>query len=436
MTTTPTSIHRVPPQRQASSRIDTRSVAVVGLGYVGLPTAISLSPTSGFVYGLEINQSRLERIKAGELDHTAEQQLRLEEALAENKLRLTSDARSLASADAVVICVPTPIDEHLVPDMAMLRAACANVVAHARRGQTIILTSTTYAGCTDDFLVQPLVQRGLVVGADVFVAFSPERINPGALHHTPETTPRVLGGVTDECARRAREVLSPTCAGFHTVSSPAAAEMAKLLENTFRAVNIAMVNEFADAARALDLSVNEVIDAAASKPYGFMRFDPGPGVGGHCIPCDPHYLLWQMRSQRRISPVIESAMSNIATRPMHVVTRVTEVLAARGSSIKGSRIHVWGVAYKPGVADAGESPALAILEELRRLGAILTYRDARIGQIEVAGEVMHSSPDADLDQQDLTLVITVHPEDDTTLLAGRTVLDTTYKLSVDGVENL
>ncbi len=433
MTATRTTPH-VPPQRVRVPRQPV--VAVVGLGYVGLPTAISLTSATGQVVGVEISAQRVQQILDGESDHAPDQQVRLDLALASHQLRMTDDATCLADADAVVICVPTPIDKHFVPDLVMLRRACTTVVNNARPGQTIVLTSTTYAGCTQDLLVRPLADRGLIVGEDVFVAFSPERINPGSATHTPETTPRVIGGVTPECARRASDVLRATCSGFHVVSSPAAAEMTKLLENTYRAVNIAMVNEFADAANALGLAPTEIIEAAASKPYGFMRFDPGPGVGGHCIPCDPHYLLWQLRARRVASPVIESSMANIARRPLQVVARIGAVLADQGLSLRGARVHLWGVAYKPGVADARESPALAIMEELASLGARLTYSDPRIGELEVNGLRIRSSPDR-VAHADLVVAVTIHPEDDVAVLSGRRVLDTTFSLrQTDGVVGL
>ena len=246
---------------------------------------------------------------------------RLARHLQRDSLRLTTEPAALSRADAVVVCVPTPIDAHQSPDLRALSGACAAVVDNATPGQTIVVTSTTYVGCTRELIVKPLSDRGLESGRDVFVAFSPERIDPGVEAHAPDSTPRVVGGVTAACASRAAELLAHTASAIHPVSSPEAAEMTKLVENTFRAVNIALANEFSDAARELNVDVIEVISAAATKPYGFMPFYPGPGVGGHCIPCDPHYLLWQLRARRFDSPVTRSAMTAIALRPREVVSQ-------------------------------------------------------------------------------------------------------------------
>ncbi|MBO0841439.1 MAG: nucleotide sugar dehydrogenase, partial [Sciscionella sp.] len=329
----------------------------------------------------------------------------------------------------VIVCVPTPVDEHLAPDLGPLRAACASVVRHAVAGQTIVLTSTTYAGCTRDLLVQPLRERGLHVGRDVFVAFSPERINPGVVDHVPESTPRVVGGITPTCTARATAVLASTAAEVHSVSSPEAAELTKLLENTFRAVNIALANEFAVAAGALSVDIVEVIKAAATKPYGFMPFYPGAGVGGHCIPCDPHYLLWQLRGRRQASPLVEAAMTAIATRPRAVVDRAREVLADAGRPLRGSRVLVVGVAYKPGVADLRESPALEILDELARRGATIGYTDPMIDTVRTSAGVLTSERNPRPGDWDLVIVHTVHPgHDHDWLLDCPVVLDTTYRL--------
>lgn len=260
--------------------------------------------------------------------------------------------------------MPTPVDRHLVPDLGALSAACASVVEHAVPGQLLMLTSTTYVGTTRDLLVEPLTARGFVVGEDIFVAFSPERIDPGNARHTQDTTPRVVGGTGRETTDRAAAVLARTAPSVHVLPSPEAAEMTKLWENTFRAVNIALANEFAENCRTLGIDPIPVIEAAATKPYGFMPFYPGPGVGGHCIPCDPHYLLWQLRAERTASPVIEAAMTAIAGRPGMVVRRVRELLGERGLATVGARVLVVGIAYKPGVADLRESPALEIIEEL------------------------------------------------------------------------
>jgi UDP-N-acetyl-D-glucosamine dehydrogenase len=350
-------------------------VAIVGLGYVGLPTALGYFDAGSRVLALDISPRRRAAIVSRDVDLVPADADRLPVALASDDFLLSGDPADLARAAAIVVCVPTPVDEHLMPDLSLLKGACETVVEHARVDQLLMLTSTTYVGCTSDLLVAPLAARGLVAGEDVFVAFSAERIDPGNTAFDHDAVPRVVGGATPACEEHAERLLRRYAAAVHPVGSLAAAEMTKLLENTFRAVNIALANEFADICRHLDLDVTTVIDAAATKPYGFMAFQPGPGVGGHCIPCDPHYLLWQLRSKRVDAPLISQAMNEIALRPGRVVERVRDVLSEAGTGLAGARVLVVGVAYKPNVADLRESPALEILEGLREHGADIGYLD-------------------------------------------------------------
>ena len=405
-------------------------VAVVGLGYVGLPTALGLHDAGRAVLGVDVDPSRLEAISQGRVDILDSDRERLGVALESDRFELTSSDQLLRSAAAVVICVPTPIDEHLLPDLTILRSACATVVKRAVRGQTIILTSTTYVGSTRELLVGPLEARGLVVGEDVFVAFSPERIDPGNDRHLQRDLPRILGGVTPACTERAAAVLASTAGRIEVVSSPESAEMAKLLENTFRAVNIALANEVADACKVLGLDVMEVIGGAASKPYGFMPFYPGPGVGGHCIPCDPHYLLWQLRKHRLATPVIEQAMVGIAARPGKVVDRARDVLGEAGLGVTGSRILVLGVTYKPDIDDVRESPALTVIPGLMAAGAQVDYHDPHVPQLRLPdGTVLEHAADALERAYDLVVVHTAHSTTPTDwVLRQPLVLDTTYRL--------
>ncbi|WP_123025536.1 nucleotide sugar dehydrogenase [Mycolicibacterium stellerae] len=419
------------PARQNRSPRATSTVAVVGLGYVGLPTALSLAGDDVDLLGFDISAARLAAIESGRVDLLPRDLSRLRDALRENLMTLTTEPTSLAAADVVLICVPTPVDHHTTPDLAALRDACDTVVRQARLGQLIVLTSTTYPGCTRDMLVTPLQARGFEVGRDVFVAFSPERIDPGVAAHRPELTPRVVGGVTAQCSAKAAETLGRTAGVLHIVSSPEAAEMTKLVENSFRAVNIALANEFAAAANELNLDVMEVIGAAATKPYGYMPFYPGPGVGGHCIPCDPHYLLWQLRARRTSLPVMESAMTAISHRPMEVVDEGRRVLADRGVALRNARVLVVGVAYKPGVADVRESPALVIIDRLIGEGARVSYTDAEIQLIRTPDghELVHHADPAD-EAWDLVIVHTIHPAEQHEWLAdAAAVLDTTYRMS-------
>ncbi len=411
---------------------DVQHVAVVGLGYVGLPTALALFRAKLPVVGLDISARRLAEVSHGRPDLLPDDLALLEAAReAPDRFRVTPDIAALADADTVIVCVPTPVDESLAPDLTMLRSACAAVVAYARAGQTIILTSTSYVGCARELLAEPLRQRGFTPGVDVYVAFSPERINPGSDAVEHYEVPRVVGGATPECVTRASAVLSRIVRRVHRVSSMEAAEMAKLLENTFRAVNIALANEFSDVAHHLNLDPIEVIQAAATKPYGFMPFYPGPGVGGHCIPCDPHYLLWQLRRDHIHPPVISSAMQSISTRPARIVERAAEVLDSSGKTLRNARILVAGVAYKPDVADTRESPALQVIEGLQRRGVQVSVYDPVVRSVRVGETTFASMGDEVTDHEfDLVVVCCRHSSMKSEFRAGTPVLDATYRLPV------
>jgi nucleotide sugar dehydrogenase len=406
------------------------TVAVVGLGYVGLPTAVALASGGSSVTGIDVSEHRLAAIGSGAVDMLPAELERLAGVLADERLRTTADASALSEASAVIICVPTPVDAQLTPDLAPLAAACRSVVEHARAGQLIVLTSTTYVGTTREHLVEPLERRGFRVGDDIHVAFSPERIDPGNAAYPQEVVPRVVGGVTARCTERASALIGRVAPAVYRVSSAETAEMTKLHENTFRAVNIALANEMADLARALGIEITEVIDAAATKPYGFMAFSPGPGVGGHCIPCDPHYLLWQIRAKRVAAPLIEQAMHNIAQRPGQVVDRARDVLADAGIPVRGARIAIVGVAYKPGVEDLRESPALEIIESLLRRGAKVDFIDPIVRKLRLHdGTVVESAEPVPV-SYDLVIMHTRHPQVDHAWLADcDRVLDTTYRLA-------
>ncbi|MFF4249915.1 nucleotide sugar dehydrogenase [Streptomyces sp. NPDC001663] len=409
------------------------AVAVVGLGYVGLPTSLALLTAGNEVIGVDVSESRLDAIRSREVDLTPTDHERLAAHADGARFTVTSDHAATARARTVVICVPTPIDRHLVPDLRALSAACASVVEHAVPGQLLMLTSTTYVGATRDLLVEPLTERGFRVGRDVFVAFSPERIDPGLINDHPnvshDRTPRVVGGTGELSTALAAAVLRRTAPAVHTVSSAEEAEMTKLWENTFRAVNLALANEFAENCRALGLQPLPIIEAAATKPYGFVAHYPGPGVGGHCIPCDPHYLLWQLRAMRVTSPLVETAMSAIAARPRQVVRRVRDILAERGTSASGARILMVGVAYKPGVADLRESPALEILAELAEEGAEVHFTDPLIPALRLGSRTLAGVTEPADEQWDLVVVHTVQPGTELGWLADQpAVLDATYRL--------
>ncbi|MFD5815536.1 nucleotide sugar dehydrogenase [Streptomyces sp. NPDC127038] len=404
-------------------------VAVVGLGYVGLPTALALLEAGNEVIGIDVSERRLDAIRTGDVDLLPTDHERLVRLRDTGRLTLTSDPAALSAARTVLICVPTPVDQHLVPDLAAMAGACADAVRHAVPGQLLMLTSTTYVGTTRDLLVKPLIERGLLVDSEVFVAFSPERIDPGNAHHAQESTPRVVGGAGARSTELAAAVLARTAPSVHALPSAEEAEMTKLWENTFRAVNIALANEFAENCRGLNLEPVRIIEAAATKPYGFMPFYPGPGVGGHCIPCDPHYLLWQLRARRIVSPLIDAAMAAIASRPRKVVQRVRELLGDAGHSISGARVLVLGMAYKAGVADVRESPALEILEELTEAGAKTAYHDPFIPSLRIGEHTVTNTPAPEAEPWDLVLVHTVQPGMDLAWLQTQPlVLDATYRL--------
>lgn len=404
-------------------------VAIVGLGYVGLPTALALNGRCERIIGIDISQRRLAEIAALEADLGEPDQLRLKQALADDTLELSHDPSRAAAADAVIVCVPTPVDGQQVPDLTALRRACASVVSCARPGQVIILTSTTYVGTTTELLTRPLAERGLAAGGDVHVAFSPERIDPGNPDHLQRETPRIVGGATPACATAAAEVIGRLTDLVYMVSSPDAAEATKLYENIFRAVSLALANEFADACGALRLDPIEVTLAAGTKPYGFLGTFPGPGVGGHCIPCDPHYLLWQLAGSGRKSPLIEQAMRSISVRPGRVVERASEVLAADGRALPTARVVMVGASYKAGVRDLRESPALAIITGLVRAGAEVSYHDPLIPSLRLAdGRVLQTATAPQGANWDLAIVHTCHPGADYSWVGDcPRVLDATYQ---------
>jgi UDP-N-acetyl-D-glucosamine dehydrogenase len=415
------------------------TVAVVGLGYVGLPTGLALASAGFGIIAIDLNDLRLRDIRLGKVDLLPRDHERLA-GLDRSRFRLTSEAAAVAAADVVLVCVPTPVNDDYTPDLRArwprspdslraLRGACRGIVANARAGQTIILTSTSYVGTTRELLAEPLAERGLEVGKDIWVAFSPERIDPGNRRHDQEEVPRVLGGATEACMRSAAAVLSRITSQVHLVSSMEAAEFTKLYENTFRAVNIAFAYEMANASKEFGLDPIEVTEAAATKPYGFLPFYPSAGVGGHCIPCDPHYLLTPLAERGVDAPFTQTAMRDIAQRPRRVAARAEEILRDAGIDIDGARMLVVGVAYKPGIQDVRESPALEIIEALHERGAGVCYHDPLVDQVTLGRQVLQSVPAPAPEDYDLVVVVTAHPNSDYGWLSDcARVLDGTYRL--------
>lgn len=411
--------------------VETRrqTIAIVGLGYVGLPTAYALRSDQNRIVGFDVDPERLRAIRAGTVDLPESARGTIATAVEQGSIHLTDDATELSQADSVIICVPTPVDDQHTPDLSALRAACASVVAQVHSGQTIILTSTTFVGTTRELLVNPLRQRGFHLGKDLHVAFSPERIDPGNLDHSQWSTPRVVGGVTPACAHSAGRVIGGMTDSVYLVSSPESAELTKLYENIFRAVNLALANEIADVCGDLELDPIEVTIAAGTKPYGFLGSFPGPGVGGHCIPCDPYYLLWQLRQHNTTAPLLEQAMRQIADRPQRVVRRAVQLLNEAGVEAAGARVLVVGVSYKAGVRDLRESPAIPIMTGLARAGVEVSYHDPLLPEIRLSdGTSQRSVCSPDTQEWDLAVIHTVHPGVDYEWARGcRRVLDATYQ---------
>jgi len=370
---------------------DPLTFGVVGMGYVGLPLAVEVGESPGLsALGFDVNPRVVEGINAGEShigDVDGERVRRLRE---EGRLEATLDFSRLAECDVVSICVPTPLSKTRDPDISHILAAGRAVAEALRPGQLVILESTTYPGTTRDVLVPLLKERGMEPGRDVMVCFSPERVDPANPVWTTRNTPKVIGGMTPVCVRAGVAAYSRFIDRMVPVSSPEAAEMTKLLENTFRAVNIALVNETAQIADRLDVDIWEVIEAADTKPFGFMRFTPGPGLGGHCIPVDPHYLSWKMRTLDYRARFIELASEVNAEMPHFVVRKVQEALNEGRRSVNGSIVLIVGVAYKPDVSDIRESPAMAIIAELERLGAEVRYHDPMVPEFAEEGRSFRS----------------------------------------------
>jgi UDP-N-acetyl-D-glucosamine dehydrogenase len=397
-------------------------LAVIGQGYVGLTLALGAAragyPTSGF----DVDAERVADLAAGRCTVAGVEQRDLDRALATGRLRFTSDLACLDEADVVVICVPTPLQDQ-APDLSYVRTAATATARHLAPGQLVILESTTYPGTTDE-LVRPILETsGLVCGRDFLLAYSPERIDPGNAEFGLANTPKVVGGITPAATEAACLLYSQFTEKVVPVSSTRAAELTKLLENTFRHVNIALINEMATFCHDLDIDIWEVIDAAATKPFGFMPFYPGPGVGGHCIPLDPAYLAWQVRrrsgSQFRI---LEEAQDINAHMPGYVAGRIADDLNVAGKAVNGARILILGVTYKPNVADLRESPALAVAGHLDRRGAKLAYHDPYIKQLTLpAGRTLSCSPltTDELAAADLVALLTPHSGYDLDEIAAR-----------------
>ncbi|MGC8740448.1 MAG: nucleotide sugar dehydrogenase [Candidatus Sumerlaeaceae bacterium] len=393
-------------------------VGVVGLGYVGLPLLVEMAKSGFVAYGIDVDERKVRAISAGQNYIEDVDSIVLAKLVADGKIFTTSDWDIVRELDAISICVPTPLRKTKDPDVSFIVSAADEIAPRLRTGQIIILESTTYPGTTDELLVPRFSRDDFRVGEHYFLAFSPERVDPGNKVYTTKNTPKIVGGVTPECTRRCVEFYSKIFDTVIPVSSSRCAEMVKLLENTFRSVNIGLVNEVALMCDKLGLDVWEVIHAAATKPFGFMAFYPGPGLGGHCIPIDPHYLAWKLKTLNYTARFIELASEINGSMPHFVVDKVVKALNDERKPAHGSRILIIGVAYKPNVRDVRESPALDIMGLLRDLHAEVVYHDPHVPELkEDSYELTSVALTAEeLKRADCVVIVTNHKDVDYQLI--------------------
>ncbi|WP_439443330.1 nucleotide sugar dehydrogenase [Listeria aquatica] len=400
-----------------SNKIENRDaiVAVMGLGYVGLPLALAFAERGFKTIGFDISEMTVEQVKNGETSVLDVSNHRLQMALSEGKLVPTSDPRLLSQVDAVIICVPTPLTSSHEPDVSAIESAVSLIKAHIIKPVFISLESTTYPGCTREVIVKPLVETGKHLDEDLFICFSPERVDPGnALYHT-ENTPKVVGGISEASIQIGEMLYKQVIDQVVVVSSPEVAEMSKLLENTFRCVNIAFMNEMSLMCDRLGIDIWETLDAAETKPFGFMRFNPGPGVGGHCIPLDPMYLSWKAKQTNFFSRFIETAQDINSNMPKKVVEKATNLLNEQGAAISKSKILLLGMSYKKNINDLRESPSLEVYEELLSKNAIVEYCDPYVPFFKTKSGVLQNSLDWEtlhLKDFDLVILLTNHTDFD------------------------
>jgi len=387
------------------------NVGVIGLGYVGLPLSVELAKTDFKVTGFDISDHKVKLINAGKSDIDDIKDSELSGVVSSGLLKATTDATKLQDMDVVMICVPTPLSKTKDPDVSYILAAVKWVQHNLKKGALVVLESTTYPGTTEDLILPLLSENKRKVGVDFFLAFSPERVDPGNAKYNTKNTPRVVGGITPDCTKVAKFFYEQTISSVIPVSSTQAAEMVKLLENTFRSVNIGLVNEYVLMCDKLNLNIWEIIDAASSKPFGFMPFYPGPGLGGHCIPIDPHYLSWKLKSVNYLARFIELAGDINSHMPEYVVDRIGSLLNNKLSkAFTQANILILGIAYKRDIRDVRESPALDVMKLLETKGAKVSYNDPFVPEIEWNGGNQKSRKltEAVLQGADLTVIVTDH----------------------------
>lgn len=406
----------------------TATASVIGLGYVGLPLVLEIARAGFSVIGVDVDSKKIKNLEEGKSYILDVSDQALQHALRDKKFYPTDDFAMLRRADTISICVPTPLGKSRDPDISFILSATEEIKKHLRPGQLVVLESTTYPGTTEELILPELESTGLKVGEDFFLAFSPERIDPGNKSFNTHNTPKVVGGVTSQCQELARIFYSQFTEQVVPVSSPKCAEMVKLLENTFRSINIAMVNEMALMCDLLGVDVYEVIDAAATKPFGFIPFYPGPGLGGHCIPIDPHYLAWKLKALNFQARFIALAAEINGMMPSVVAGLVTDALNRLEKSVNGAKILVLGAAYKKGVSDCRESPAMDVMRILNERGARISYNDPLVSKVDLGSHALESvelSP-AFIRSQDCVVILTDHNSYDfrEILKAAKIVVDT------------
>jgi UDP-N-acetyl-D-glucosamine dehydrogenase len=386
------------------------TVGIIGLGYVGLPLAVEFAKAGLTVIGYDVSKRVVDLLMTGQSHIQDVPSSEVAALVKSGKFVATTDEDALGKVDAVSIAVPTPLSKTRDPDMTYVISAAETVGRQAHAGMLVVLESTTYPGTTREVLLPILASRGFSVGEDMFLAFSPERVDPGNAVYTTKNTPKVLGGISPACTEVATALYSTCIERVVPVTSPEAAELVKLLENTFRSVNIAMVNEMAIMCDLLGVNVWEVIEAAATKPFGFMKFTPGPGIGGHCIPLDPHYLAWKMRTLNYKTRFIDLASEINTQMPAYVVEKVSHALNGARKAVNGSRILVLGVAYKRDIEDVRESPALDVIRLLQEQGAVVAFHDPHVGVIREDGHEIRgvALTEKELAASDAVVVITDH----------------------------
>ncbi len=411
--TTKTKPTKQRPADELISKIENRKArpGIVGLGYVGLPLAMALADTGFSVIGFDISKEKIRLLNSGKSDIDDISDAVVNNAVKSGLFQATDNPELIAQCDTISICVPTPLSKTKDPDVSYILAAMDWVKDNVKKGTLVVLESTTYPGTTEELILPLLEAKGMKVGRDFFLAFSPERVDPGNPKYHTMNTPRVVGGITPDCSRVAKFFYEQTIPNVHAVSSTQAAEMVKLLENTFRSVNIGLVNEVALMCDRLGVDVWEIIDAAATKPFGFMPFFPGPGLGGHCIPIDPHYLSWKLKSLNYYARFIELAGEINSHMPEYVVDRIASLYNKHfAKAIKGSTILVLGVAYKRDIKDVRESPALDVIKLLEDKGAKVVYNDPHVPQIHWRDGILKSTDLTTtlLKKVDLVCVVTDH----------------------------